>query len=170
VCFLWARLRLWTAATNGHIVHPPYNAWVWRTTVEWYWQGKTEELGEEPFPMPLCPPQIPHGLTRARTWDFAVRSRRLTAWAMARPLLPVFKYSVQKRSIAGHILSFLTTIRCRAVRCVLQRCWPVCVAGDESLGSLLNAGGRVMDTHPLSVSSHSADYVAMYIYFWRRQG
>jgi hypothetical protein len=27
--------------------------------VEWYWQGKTEGLGEKPVPVPLCPPQIP---------------------------------------------------------------------------------------------------------------
>jgi hypothetical protein len=25
---------------------------------------KTEELGEKPVPVPLCPQQIPHGLTR----------------------------------------------------------------------------------------------------------
>jgi hypothetical protein len=30
-----------------------------------YWQGKTEELREKPVPVPLCPPQIPHGLNRA---------------------------------------------------------------------------------------------------------
>jgi hypothetical protein len=35
--------------------------------------------------VPLCPPQIPHGLTRDRTWPSAVRGRRLTAWAMVRP-------------------------------------------------------------------------------------
>jgi hypothetical protein len=35
----------------------------------------------KPAPMPLCPPQIPHDLTRAA----AVGNRRLTAWAMARP-------------------------------------------------------------------------------------
>jgi hypothetical protein len=29
--------------------------------------AKTEELGEKPVPVPLCLPQIPHGLTRART-------------------------------------------------------------------------------------------------------
>jgi hypothetical protein len=28
--------------------------------VERYWQGKTEDLGEKPVPVPLCPPQIPH--------------------------------------------------------------------------------------------------------------
>jgi hypothetical protein len=35
---------------------------------------ETKELGEEPVPLPLCPPQIPHGLTRA----YAVKGRRLT--------------------------------------------------------------------------------------------
>jgi hypothetical protein len=40
--------------------------------------------------MPLCPPQIPHGPTRAS----AVRGRRLTAWAMERPH-------------TGHLLCFL---------------------------------------------------------------
>jgi hypothetical protein len=52
--------------------------------VEWYWQGKTEVLGEKPVPVPLCLPQIPHGLTRDRTRASAVSGRRLTAWAMAR--------------------------------------------------------------------------------------
>jgi hypothetical protein len=36
-------------------------------------------------PSPLCPPQIPHDQTRARTRATAVGSQRLTAWAMARP-------------------------------------------------------------------------------------
>jgi hypothetical protein len=26
--------------------------------------GETEVLGEKPVPMPFCPPQITHGLTR----------------------------------------------------------------------------------------------------------
>jgi hypothetical protein len=53
--------------------------------VEWNWQGKTEELGEKPVPVPLCPQQIPHGLTRDRTRASAVGGRRLTASATARP-------------------------------------------------------------------------------------
>jgi hypothetical protein len=53
--------------------------------VEWNWQGKTEVLGEKLVPVPLCPPQIPHGLTRDRTRAAAVGGRRITAWAMARP-------------------------------------------------------------------------------------
>jgi hypothetical protein len=35
--------------------------------------------------VPLCPPQIPHWLTRDRTRGSAMRGRRLAAWAMARP-------------------------------------------------------------------------------------
>jgi hypothetical protein len=78
---------LWTAATNWPIVYPldDIGLWVWRDTVGWYWQGKSEELGNELVPTPLCPPQNPHGLTRAPTRASAVRSWRLTAWAMARP-------------------------------------------------------------------------------------
>jgi hypothetical protein len=70
-----------------YILHIPQMIWVWRATVEWYWQGKAEELGEKPVPVSLCPPQIPHGLTRERTRTSAERGRRLTTWAMARPLV-----------------------------------------------------------------------------------
>jgi hypothetical protein len=41
----------------------------------------------KPAPEPLYPPQIPHDQTRARTRAAAVGSQRLTAWAMARPLI-----------------------------------------------------------------------------------
>jgi hypothetical protein len=67
------------------ILHIPQMIWVWRATVEWYWQEKTEELEEKPVPVPLCPPRIPHGLTRVRIRASAVRGRRLMTWAMARP-------------------------------------------------------------------------------------
>jgi hypothetical protein len=39
----------------------------------------------KPAPVPLCPPQIPHHLTWTWTRTVAVGSRRLTAWATARP-------------------------------------------------------------------------------------
>jgi hypothetical protein len=55
--------------------------------MEWNWQGKTKVRGEKPVPVPHCPQQIPHGLTRDRTRASAVRGRPVTAWAMARPLL-----------------------------------------------------------------------------------
>jgi hypothetical protein len=71
--------------TYVSILHIPQMIWVWRAMVEWYIDGKTEELGEKPVPMPLCSPQIPHGLTRVRTRASAVRGRRLATWAMARP-------------------------------------------------------------------------------------
>jgi hypothetical protein len=35
----------------------------------------TEVLGDKPVPVPLCPPQIPHGVTRARTLTFSVRAQ-----------------------------------------------------------------------------------------------
>jgi hypothetical protein len=62
--------------------------------VEWNWQGKTEVLGEKPVPVPLCPQQIPHGLTRDRTRASAVGGRRLTAWAVARPFIFVRELSL----------------------------------------------------------------------------
>jgi hypothetical protein len=40
----------------------------------------------KPVPVPLCPQQIPRALTRDRTQASALAGRRLTAWAMARPL------------------------------------------------------------------------------------
>jgi hypothetical protein len=63
---------------------PPLRCWTRTATVEWYWQGKTEELREEPVPVPLCPPQILHRRVRVRTQASALTGRRLTAWAMAR--------------------------------------------------------------------------------------
>jgi hypothetical protein len=40
---------------------------------------------------PLCPPQIPHDQTRARTRAAAMGRQWLTAWAMARPQAVVMK-------------------------------------------------------------------------------
>jgi hypothetical protein len=39
----------------------------------------------KPVPVPLCPPQIQHDLTRNRIRSSAVGCQRLTTWAMARP-------------------------------------------------------------------------------------
>jgi hypothetical protein len=39
----------------------------------------------KPAPVPLCPPQFPHDLTRSQTRAAALGSRQLTSWAMARP-------------------------------------------------------------------------------------
>jgi hypothetical protein len=40
----------------------------------------------KPVPVPLCPPEIPHEQTWARTRATEMGSRRLTAWAMAQPI------------------------------------------------------------------------------------
>jgi hypothetical protein len=47
-------------------------------------RGK-HEFGENPVPVPLCPPQNPDWLTRAQTLAFSVTGRRLTAWTMEQP-------------------------------------------------------------------------------------
>jgi hypothetical protein len=53
------------------------------TPVEWNWQGKTEVLGEKPCPSATLstanPTRMDPGLNR---WG----GRRLTTWAMARPV------------------------------------------------------------------------------------
>jgi hypothetical protein len=43
-------------------------------------------IRREPAQMSLCPPQIPHDLTCNRTRAAAVRSQRLTTWAMVLPV------------------------------------------------------------------------------------
>jgi hypothetical protein len=77
---LYCSWRWGETASQNCSHHPPGGIRVWRATVERYWQEKTEKLEEEPVP-----PQIPRGLAWARTLASAVRGRRLTAWAMARP-------------------------------------------------------------------------------------
>jgi hypothetical protein len=49
----------------------PHDVWIRRAVVEYYWQGKPEELGENPVPVPLCPPltvpaRIPASEVRGR--------------------------------------------------------------------------------------------------------
>jgi hypothetical protein len=47
--------------------------------------GETKELRKESATLPLCPPQIPHGLSWMQTWVSEVRGQWLAASAMARP-------------------------------------------------------------------------------------
>jgi hypothetical protein len=70
------RRCLWTAPTNGPTVHPAGDIWVWRATVEWWWQGKREQLGGKRIRVPLCLPQIPHNRLACREpGAFRKRSR-----------------------------------------------------------------------------------------------
>jgi hypothetical protein len=50
-----------------------------------------QSVRRKPAPVPLCPPQILHGLTWDRTRAAKVGSRRLTTWAVARPVAYVRK-------------------------------------------------------------------------------
>ena len=61
-----------------------------------YWGGE----GENPIPVPLCPPQISRRLARLWTRASSVTSQRMTGWAMARPHAQT--YPNHQR---GHILN-----------------------------------------------------------------
>jgi hypothetical protein len=82
----------------------------------------------KPAPAPLCPPQIPHDQTWARTRAAAVGSQRLTAWAMARP--EVYGNSILQsfcRRLGFIIVQFLTLryIWFRSILLILKvpACW-----------------------------------------------
>jgi hypothetical protein len=83
----WCGVRLsplGTSATNWPILSAPDDdecGAVSRMKIG----GGNRRTRRKPAPVPLCPPQIPHDLTWPRTRAAAVGSRRLTAWAMARP-------------------------------------------------------------------------------------
>jgi hypothetical protein len=82
-----------TAATNLPIVPDPDDGW-WMCSSRW-----NENWQRKPAPLPLCPSQISHDLTWARTRVATVGSRQLTLWAMARPscaLLYVTFYSCSR--------------------------------------------------------------------------
>jgi hypothetical protein len=76
--------------------------------VEWNWQGETEVLGEKTVLVPLCPPQIPHGLTRDWTRSSAVRCRLLT-WAMARPV-KIFDVNLKMFSTQEEFSDIITNV------------------------------------------------------------
>jgi hypothetical protein len=73
--------------------------------------GETEVFWEKPVPVPLCPPEIPHGRTRDRTRASAVGGRRLTSCAMARPSWAAAKCEINK---TGKIcfLCFTYCVKC----------------------------------------------------------
>jgi hypothetical protein len=74
------RQCLKTVATNGlHVMYEHWQAW-WNNTDE-----GNRSIRRKTCPVPLSPVQIPHTLTKARTWVSVVRSQWLTAWAIVRP-------------------------------------------------------------------------------------
>jgi hypothetical protein len=52
---------------------------LWSNWWNEYWQVKPTRIRRKPAPVPFCPRQIPHYMTRARTRVAAVGSQRLTA-------------------------------------------------------------------------------------------
>jgi hypothetical protein len=65
--------------TYVSILRIPQIIRVWRATVEWYTDRvKPKNSKKKTVPVPLCPPQIPHGLTRAS----AIRGQSLTTWGL----------------------------------------------------------------------------------------
>jgi hypothetical protein len=47
---------------------------------------ENQSIQRKPATVPLCPTQIPHDLTQARTQAAAKGSRGLAAWTMGRPI------------------------------------------------------------------------------------
>jgi hypothetical protein len=76
------RLCLWTAATNGYIVHTPDDIWIWSATVEWYWQGENRRAQIKTYPSAILSTR---NSTWARTRASSGRGRLLTTWAMVMP-------------------------------------------------------------------------------------
>jgi hypothetical protein len=72
-----------------------YWRWLWRSRWNVDWQGKPKFWDKTCLSATFVHHKIPHDQTRVWTRAAAVGSRRLTAWAMARPGYPVpgeYKY------------------------------------------------------------------------------
>jgi hypothetical protein len=84
----------------------------------------------KPAPVPLFPPQILHDLAWARTRAAAVGSRRLTAWAMARPREEWLQQSglarfLLRRNIYLESRMYLTRCMHSFVFCMCVRIFPI---------------------------------------------
>jgi hypothetical protein len=88
----WRRLILFVFSFNGALM-------------EWKWEGKPELLEEKPVSVSLCPPQIPHGLSRDWNRASEVRDWRLTAYPLVSEAGP---------TLQAAFLVFNTRARCLA--------------------------------------------------------
>ena len=94
----------------------PYNG----APVKWNWQGKTEVLGGKTCPSSTLsttnPPYIDSGSNRASE----VRGRRLTTWAMARPLDAVLQMMLRWRTSSSVFreIGMLATGKQVTIQCV----------------------------------------------------
>ena len=71
-------------------------------SVQWYWRGRTEEVRENTVPVPLRPPQSPHGLAGNCIRAFAVRGWRRIVWDIARSLLILTLLSQSSKIVEFH--------------------------------------------------------------------
>jgi hypothetical protein len=93
-----------TAATNMPIVPAPGEYDDGEIGVIVIGRGNRSTL-RKPSLMPFRPPQTPHaGRTRSRA--AAVGSQRLTAWAMARPLLVKVTFSKQRSLTLSRLFAY----------------------------------------------------------------
>jgi hypothetical protein len=95
-----------TSATIWPIVPAPDDRWwwwLWSNRWNANWQGK-QKYSEKTCPSAILSTTNPTWMTRARTRAATVGSRRLTAWAMARPtdILPNFVFGFLVRTNWKH--------------------------------------------------------------------
>jgi hypothetical protein len=84
--------------------------------VELNWQGKTEVLGENTVPVPICPPQIPHGLNPGLRGERPA-TNRLSHGTALRWFLTRYRFIDSKRSwqISLKILAFPLSDACKVL-------------------------------------------------------
>jgi hypothetical protein len=112
----------------------------WYMSMEPWWndtdRGKPKT--EKSVPVPLCPQQILHGSTRARTQASAVLGRPLTIWAMARPgKFDTQLHRVEKAGVAQSVQCLdtgWTTGRSRFDPRLGQRIFPLTSVSRPTLG------------------------------------
>jgi hypothetical protein len=73
----------WDIASCSLVVVDRHNIWVWKATVEWYWQGE-QKKSEKIYPSATLSTTNPTWTDPGRTRASEMRGQRLTAWAMAR--------------------------------------------------------------------------------------
>jgi hypothetical protein len=95
------RRCLWTADTNGPVVHSPDGIWAWRAMVLYNIDRRKQKNSEKNLFQCYFVHHIPYGLTRARTHASAVRGRRLTDF---------FRLLFSSRILLSFIFSVLSFI------------------------------------------------------------
>jgi len=89
--------------------------------VEWYLEGKTEEISYKPVSVPLCVPQIPYGYAWDRTCAFIGRNRRLAVWPTARFVRPAKQIASYFNVVCWTALTTLAlSVLCFSTRACLR--------------------------------------------------